>query len=129
MLKKIELNGKVSSGRGEGRKFLELPWVKKQIEEKLGFTPYAGTLNLSLSAESTKERSAIEKAAVLKVCPPEGYCSGLIFKAFIDTQECAVVIPQIENYPKGVLEVVASINLRDRLKLRDGDQVTVSVNF
>jgi len=128
-LKKIELKGKVTSGRNEGRKFLKLPWVKKQIKEKLAFTPYAGTLNLRLSAGSAKERSVIEKAAVLKVCPPEGYCSGLIFKAFIGTQECAVVIPQIENYPKDVSEVLASINLRDKLSLRDGDQVTVTVNF
>ena len=126
---KVELSGRVFTGQGEGRKYIKRQWVKRQIEEKLGFTPYAGTLNLRLSAGSAKQRSVIEKAAVLKVCPPEGYCSGLIFKAFIDTQECAVVIPQIENYPKGVLEVVASTNLRDKLKLRDGDEVTVTVNL
>ena len=126
---KVELSGRVFTGQGEGRKYIKRQWVKRQIEEKLGFTPYAGTLNLRLSTGSAKERSVIEKAAVLKVCPSEGYCTGLIFKAFIGTIECAVVIPQIENYPKDILEVVASINLRERLKLRDGDEVTVSVNF
>ena len=126
---KIELSGRVFTGKGEGRKYIKRQWVKRQIEEKLGFTPYAGTLNLRLSTGSAKERSVIEKAAVLKVCPSEGYCTGLIFKAFIGTIECAVVIPRIENYPKDILEVVASINLRDRLKLRDGDEVTVTVNL
>src|SRR3989304_10310316 len=125
----VELSGRVLTGQGEGRKYIERQWVKRQIEEKLGFTPYAGTLNLRLSAASAKERSVIEKAAVLKVCPSEGYCSGLIFKAFIGTQECAVVIPQIENYPKDILEVVASINLRERPQLRAGDKETLTVNI
>jgi riboflavin kinase len=126
-LKKIELTGRVFSGKGEGRKFLELQWVKQQIEEKTGFNPYGGTLNLRLSREDAEKRNVLEKSAVMKICPPEGYCSGLAFKASIDTQECAIVIPLTKDYPKDVLEVVASTNLRDRLHLRDDDEVTVSV--
>jgi riboflavin kinase len=126
-LKKIELTGRVFSGKGEGRKFLELQWVKRQIEEKTGFIPYGGTLNLRLSREDAEKRNVLEKSAVMKICPPEGYCSGLAFKASIGTQECAIVIPLTKDYPKDVLEVVASTNLRDRLHLRDDDEVTVSV--
>ena len=124
---KIELNGRVFTGQGEGRKYLERPWVKREIEEKLGFTPYAGTLNLKMSAESVEQRKVLEKQAFLRVCAAEGCCSGIIFKAKIGAQECAVVIPEVDGYPKDVLEIVAWVNLRERLHLRDGDEVKVTV--
>ena len=54
LLGKIVFKGSVFSGNGEGRKFIELPWVKRQIQEKLGFTPYLGTLNIRLN---TRKRS------------------------------------------------------------------------
>jgi riboflavin kinase len=124
---KIELRGRVFTGQGEGKKYVERPWVRREIEEKLGFTPYAGTLNLRLSPESTEQRRGLEKTAFLRVCASEGCCSGLLFKASIGAQECAVVIPEVEGYPKDVLEVITWTNLRERLRLRDGDEVTVTV--
>jgi len=126
---KIELSGRIFSGQGEGRKYLERPWVKREIEEKLGFTPYAGTLNLRLSKESEQQRRVLEKSAFLRVCASEECCSGLIFKASIGVLECAVVIPEVEGYPKDVLEVIAWTNLREKLQLRDGDEVTIKVDL
>jgi riboflavin kinase len=128
-LKKIELSGKVFSGRGEGEKFLELPWVKRQVKEKLGFIPYHGTLNVRLSEESAKRRKLLEKATSMKVCPAEGYCSGKIFKAFVGVLECAIVIPEVAGYPRDVLEIIAPANLREKLQLADGDKITVTVNL
>jgi CTP-dependent riboflavin kinase len=61
------------------------------------------------------------------ICPPEGYCVGFFFKASINGLDCAVVAPQVENYPEDVLEIIAQINLRDTLKLKDGDVVSVLV--
>ncbi len=126
-MKRIELSGKVFSSRGEGKKFLELPWVKRQIKQKLGFTPYPGTLNVRLSEESVKRKKLLEKAHSIKVCPADGYCSGTFIKALIDTLECAIVVPEVAGYPKGVLEIIASVNLREQLQLEDGGEVTVTV--
>ena len=128
-MERIKLSGKVLSGGGEGKRFLDLPWVKRQVEKKLGFIPYSGTLNLRLSEESVKRRKLLEKAHSVKVCPAEGYCNGVLIKAFIGTLECAIVVPEIAGYPKDVLEIIASVNLRDKLQLEDGDEITVTVNL
>jgi riboflavin kinase len=128
-LQKIKLSGKVFSGLGEGERFVELPWVKRQVEEKLGFIPYLGTLNLRLSEESSKRRKLLERAASMKVCPAEGYCNGSIFKAFVGVLACAVVIPKVAGYPVDVLEIIAPDNLREKLQLADGDEITVTVNL
>ena len=124
---KIELKGRVFSGQGEGKKYVALSWVKRQIKEKLGFNPYPGTLNLRLDEENVKCRVLLERSAELRLCHSEGYCTGLLFKASLDGVACGVVIPQVESYPENVLEVVASVNLKQELQLRDGDLVTVAV--
>lgn len=126
-MESIELCGRVFSSRGEGRKFLELPWVKSQIKQKAGFTPYAGTLNLRLSHEGVKRRELLEEKCAKKILPVEGYCSGKLFEAFIGKVKCAVVIPEVPGYPRDVLEIIAPFNLREALKLKDGDEVTVKV--
>jgi len=128
LLDKIKLSGTVFSGGGDGKKFMELPWVKRQIEEKLGFTPYPGTLNLQLSEENVKHKKLLEKAHSIKVCPAEGYCNGTLIKAYIGTLECVIVVPEVAGYPEDLLEIIASVNLRERLKLEDGSEVTVTVN-
>jgi riboflavin kinase len=128
-LKKIKLTGAVFSGTGEGKKYLSLHWVKRQIEEKLGFTPYPGTLNILLSKESAKRRRLLETVDAMKVCPAEGYCSGILHKACIGELECAVVLPLIAGYPDDYLEVIAADYLRAKLQLEDGDELTVTVNL
>ena len=122
------LKGTVFSGTGEGRKFIDLPWVKQQIEEKLGFAPYAGTLNIRLLKFSVKQKKLLENAKGIVVCPEKGYCTGLLIKAKIGSLECAIVIPQVRNYPSDFMEIIASVYLRERLKVADGSEVTVTVN-
>ena len=128
-MKKIKLSGKVFSGQGRGEKFLELPWVKRQIKAKLGFTPYNGTLNIKLSEESAKRRKLLEKATSMKICPPKGFCSGTVVKASIGALDCVIVIPEVVGYPEDVLEIIAPANLREMLQLEDGDEITVTVNL
>jgi len=128
-LKKLTLTGAVFSGCGEGRKFLELPWVKQQIKQKLGFTPYPGTLNVMLSEESTQRREFLEKAHSTKISTSDGYCTGALFKALIGTFQCAVIVPNAPSYQKALLEVISPHNLREALQLEDGSEVTVTVNL
>ena len=127
-MQQVTFKGFIFSGTGEGRRFIELPWVKNQIEEKLGFTPYSGTLNIRLTAGSMKEKKLLEKADQLKICPEKGYCTGLLFKGYIDSLECAAIVPRVKNYPNDVLEVIAPWYLRERLNLSDGSMVTVTIN-
>ena len=125
---KIVFTGTVFSGKGEGKKFVDLPWVKRQIEEKIGFSPYSGTLNLHLNEESKKNKISLENVKGKVIEPQAGYCSGVMFKACMGALECAVVIPKVPNYPADVLEVIAPVCLREKFGLLDSSLVTVWVN-
>jgi riboflavin kinase len=126
-LPKIVFKGTVFSGTGNGKKFVDLPWVKRQIEEKLGFSPYSGTLNIHLTKEGVEKKALLENSKGIGIEPQVGYCPGILFKACMDALECAVVIPKVPNYPSDVLEVIAPVCLRRQLKLVDGSLVAVSV--
>ena len=128
MLKILRIKGIVFSGKGEGAKFIELPWVKKQITEKLGFAPYHGTLNIELTKEEFEKRALLEKVQAIEISPVKGFSRGRCFKAnLLDKLECAIVIPEIPDYPGNVIEVIAAKNLRGTLQLRDGDSVEVKI--
>jgi riboflavin kinase len=126
-LKSLCLEGEISSGRGEGAKFIELAWVKKQMEEKLGFTLFPGTLNIKLATKSVKMGKLLKKRAGFEIPPASGYCRGRFFKAKIQDIEGAVLIPEVAGYPENIVEVVASANLRETLHLSDGSPVEVEV--
>ncbi|MEM3578110.1 MAG: DUF120 domain-containing protein [Candidatus Bathyarchaeia archaeon] len=125
-----QLEGKIFSGSGKGAEFVSLPWVKRQITEKLGFTPYNGTLNIRLDKKGlTLKRRVMNKAEAIKIIPQEGFCQGKLFKAaFMDKLECAIVIPEVDGYPENVIEIIAPINLREKFQLKDGDTIKIRIS-
>ncbi len=126
-MQNLSFVGVVASGEGDGKKFLALPWVKKQIKAHLGFTPFLGTLNLLLTPASIQNKKNLGPALAKKILPTEGYCVGLLFQATIEGVTCAVVLPQVKGYPENMLEIIAPSNLRETLKIKDGDVVNVLV--
>jgi riboflavin kinase, archaea type len=128
-LANISLKGKVYSGKGEGKKFVTLPWVEHQIREKLGFIPFAGTLNIRLNREGLANKKVLLKAQRLEITPESGYCKGILIKAKISGLDCAIIIPQIGGYPSDVVEVVAAVFLRHKLHLADGSETAVIVSI
>lgn len=124
----ICLKGKVFSGKGEGTEFLNFSWVKKQIKEKLGFTPCEGTLNVKLHKDSINLRKMLTSARGIEILPQPSFCRGRLFKAcLMGAVVCAVVVPGVSGYPEDVIELVASVNLREKLQLLDGDLVDVKI--
>jgi riboflavin kinase, archaea type len=123
----IKLEGTIFSGRGEGKKFVALPWVQSQIKEHLCFKPYLGTLNLRLNVENQKKRTYLDNADGFLIKPEKGFLPGKLFLAQTGGVCCAVILPIILNYPADVLEIVAEHGLREKLKLKDGDCVAVAI--
>lgn len=126
----VSLRGKIFSGKSEAARFIELDWVKRQMVEKLGFTPYPGTLNLKLVEESVEAGRVLKNAEGIEISPARGFCRGKLFKAILaNGVKCAVVVPEVNGYPEEVIEVVASANLKEKLKSRDGDEVEIKISF
>ncbi len=126
MVKKIKTNGIVISGNKKGTYFINLPWVKKQILEKIGFEPYIGTLNLKI--KNYERISELYKEKGITIEPEKGYYEGKCFRAILMKKtNCAVVIPNVPDYPCNLLEIIAPNNLRKTLGLNDGMKIELII--
>jgi riboflavin kinase len=128
--RKFVFRGKVVSGRGEGQYFTQLRWVAEQFSIKLGFEPVAGTFNLRLAGEADEMLlDSLKNLPGVTITPPEaGFCDAKCFPARIKSVAGALVIPLVENYPRNLLEIIAPVNLRHALGVKDGEVVEICVN-
>ncbi|MBI5159517.1 DUF120 domain-containing protein [Candidatus Micrarchaeota archaeon] len=124
--KKLVFEGSVFSGMRDGQYYLSQEKYKKQFKEKLGFTPFPGTLNLKMK----NARSRMGNGLVV-----EGFAEGervfgkiFAFPAKINGRiRGAVIVPERTHYGSDVLEIVAKENLREKLKVKDGSIVRVEL--
>jgi len=126
----VSIKGEVFAGFGEGKYYMSLENYKRQFIEKLGFEPYPGTLNLKLSKEQLMLRCELEKkeGIVINGFESEGRTFGSVkaFRCRIGDIDGAVILPERTHYTDAV-EVVAPVNLRKELGLKNGDRVEVKV--
>jgi len=123
------LAGKVITGLGEGKYYISLEGYRKQFEEKLGFNPYPGTLNVKLDKPSIELRKRINGTVRISGFTSENrtFGSGLCFNIMIKDIRGAVIVPERTHYPEDIIEIIAPVNLRDYLDVKDGSIVEVEV--
>lgn len=126
------ITGEVFSGLGEGRYYMELKGYREQFMEKLGFTPFPGTLNLRLKTEEDirlKERLMDHRGVIIEGFENGNrtYGSARCYRAEIEGVEGAVIIPSRSHYTLNTLEFIAPVKIRGEVGLKDGDIVTIKV--
>lgn len=131
-----KLEGIIFSDLGAAAGFMALDWVQQQLKQSLGFSPFPATLNLRPKSQEdaiTWIGVREELMGVVLFPPGSGSCKAQIFfveiarAAVIDraTVKGAVLLPEVANYPKDKIEVVAPVRLKDHFGVNDGDQLTV----
>lgn len=129
----VTLEGILFTGLGEGAYYVTKEGYRKQFMEKLGFDPYPGTLNLKLTTEyDVKTRSELEAYPAVEIqgFKDESRTFGSVkcFPAIINNKvKGAVVYALRSHYNASVLEIIAPVFLRGRLKLKDGNKVKVEI--
>ncbi|MFB6308562.1 MAG: DUF120 domain-containing protein [Haloarculaceae archaeon] len=132
----LSLAGIVTSGMGEGRHYITLPGYMEQFVEKLGYEPFAGTLNLELTDESVRRRARLGAVEPITIEGWEDdertYGPAYCYPASIEGRDgeyepAHVIAPERTHHGDDQLEVIAPEKLRDVLELADGDEVNVHV--
>jgi riboflavin kinase len=140
----ITLTGTVTDGMGEGRHYISLSGYMEQFRERLGYEPYPGTLNLTLTPEAVRARSGL---SALEPVPIDGwadeertfgpascYPATVAFEAGDDEpgptsyEGAHIIVPERTHHDEDELEVIAPDRLRDVLSLSDGDRLAVTVH-
>lgn len=132
MRDEVVIKGVVMTGMGEGQYYVTQPGYQEQFTEKLGFTPYEGTLNVKVPPSELHKVQTVKKAKpiVVRGFERNGRTFGDVecHKATIQNIECAVVVPSRSHYDD-VMEILCKYHLRRTLSLNDGDEVEVRVSL
>ena len=130
--KELVLEGALFSGIGEGAWYVSQTGYRKQFNEKLGFDPFPGTLNLRLKPEYQDERKLLETLPHIQI---DGFRDGertfgpvTCFRAKVNDSEDGALISAVRTHYAGdVIELIAPSNLRLKLGLKDGDIVKARI--
>ena len=133
---KKKITGIVFSDLGEAASFMGLEWVQRLLTERLGFVPFAGTLNLRLTSKQGvdlwRELQQSMKGVDLP-SPDPTFCHARAYVAQIEkgvglheeNRHVAVLVPEVKGYPVDKLEVIAPFHVKQSLKVDDGDPLTL----
>jgi riboflavin kinase len=132
----LALGGNVTVGVGEGRHYISLPGYNRQFEERLGYEPYPGTLNVELDEESSRSRSELAAVEGIRIDEWEDeertYGSATCYVATLSgdagsVEPVHVIVPDRTHHDEDQIEIIAPQMLRDELGLADGDRVVVDI--
>lgn len=133
----IDFEGSVVSGMGEGAYYMSLEGYRKQFKEKLGYEPYAGTLNVRLIDQiSMNARRELGKHPSVFI---NGFSDGTrtygwvkCYRAVINdgtVNNAAVLVLERTHYDDSMLEVIAPESIKQNTSIKNGDKVKVQVQL
>jgi riboflavin kinase len=132
---KITIEGTVVSGMGEGGYYMSLEGYRKRFENRLGYIPYPGTLNLKLSGNlSIKNRERIDQLPYILI---NGFsdskrsygwvkCYAVLINGNHNIQAHVLVLERT-HHDNTVIEVISPNYLKEALGLRNGDDVRITL--
>ena len=134
----VKLRGVVTSGMGEGRHYISLSGYMRQFRDRLGYEPFAGTLNVDLDEESVRIRARMDALEPIDIDgwtdDDRTYGPAFCWPATITTQageryeEVHAIAPERTHHGADQLELIAPEKLRETLEIDDGEELTIHVS-
>jgi riboflavin kinase len=119
------MRGILAAGLGRGQYFISREGYSRQFLHHLGFVPFPGTLNVLLEEPFPAEQQAIKIEGFQEDGRSFGECK--CYRIRLSGIDAAVVVPERSRYPPDLIEVVAPVQLRRALGLKDGDSVEITL--
>lgn len=139
LLEKVLIIGEVVEGMGEGGYYVAIKNYYEQFKDKLGFDPYKGTLNLTLSdmnitllRENLKNRAPV----IIEGFEDQDRRYGAVhcydcYISLLDDREnslqAAILDIKRTHHKKNVIEILAEPYLREHFSLKDGDKLIINL--
>ena len=128
MEKHLEITGKIVSGAGEGAFFTQIDWVLQQCDQKLGFKPYPGTLNLEVAPDDLPTiTSRAQKEGVELISPDPKFCNAKAFPIRLGKINAAIIMPEekVRIHAENIIEIIAPLNIKATLNVKDGASLSI----
>ena len=127
---RLDFEGAVASGLGEGRYYLMQPGYLVQFTERLGYTPYPGTLNVRAGEADLRRIASIKDWLGIRIDGFEAsgrtFGGATCFAARLAGRPGHLIVPD-RTHHRDVVEFIAPEYLRESLRVADGDRVRVEI--
>jgi len=127
---KICFTGKVVSGMGEGKYYTKQSGYADQFKEKLGFVAFPGTLNVEIRHIEKNKLRLLKNYNAIQIDEFETdnrtFGGVKCFRATINNADGAIVLPLRSHY-SNILEFISPHFLREKLNIKDGDNVKIMI--
>ena len=133
----ITLEGRVVSGMGEGAYYMSLEGYCKQFRQKLGYTPFPGTLNIELS-DPVSIRSRRDLSTYPSVLI-DGFSDKLRTYGWVKcypveinnelVKNAALLVLERTHYDDNTIEIIAPISIKESAKIKNGDYISVTAHI
>ena len=128
----IELTGTLVSGSGEGRYYMAVRGYTSQFRTKIGYVPFPGTLNVRLDVGSIATLADLDSIRGTLI---DGFSDGertygwvRCHPATINSHtSCDLLRLERTHHDDSIVELVAGVNLRRKLRISDGSDVVITV--
>jgi len=124
------LEGRLADGLGRGAAFTRLDWVRCRLMDTVGIDPFPGTLNLTLDDDSNLARwRQWQDMPGHSLEPPDtGFCRARCYPVQVMGHiPAAVLLPEVADYPRNKVELVAALPIRRHLALAPAAQLSVEL--
>ncbi|MDG6914049.1 MAG: CTP-dependent riboflavin kinase [Nitrososphaerota archaeon] len=130
---RLSVTGTVFSGMGKGKYYVGHQAYQRRFKERLGYSPYPGTLNVKLEGdEMIRKLKEIRSKDGVKIAGfalgGESFSSLTCFDGELRGEKVTLLFIDVTYYNETVAELISPTYLRGRLGLKDGDSVTFSVD-
>jgi riboflavin kinase len=129
----LSFGGILVSGSGEGKYYVGHDEYFLQFQDKIGFRPFLGTLNIRLkTVHDVKAKDEMEKMKpiIIRGFKKDNRSFGEIraYHCIINRNiKGAVVIPERTHHPSDIVEIISSVDLRKALSLKENDYVHMEI--
>lgn len=117
MSKIKKIKGKVVSGIGKGKYYVKQRPYFTLFKSLLGAEPYLGTLNIYI------EDGLLKINEMPHSFKPNEFGEIRYSLGTLKDLKILILRPIKSIHPENVFEIVAPVRLRDKLKLKDGDEI------
>lgn len=127
----VRLKGQIADGLREGAYYLSLPGYRNQFIQKLRFDPYPGTLNLKLKGTELEKRRFLRESEGIFLpgfqWKKRSFGGIFVYPCNIHGITGAILRPIRTHHGEDILELVAPVSIRKKLRKKAGDWVEVQI--
>lgn len=124
----MKTEGTITTGLGKGSYFLSQDFYKRELEDRCGFIPYPGTLNIVIPQEHLEKINEIKTNSTDVIKPDEGFGAVSYISAILNDEiKGAIIFPAKTVHEENYLEFIAEENLRKTYGFEDDDVVKLEI--